>query len=258
MKYTFLNRTKRELNIWHLPEQFLAFAVSVVVLTILGPFDTYYLALLPRFLYWLLCIMSGWCVMIFSLTLILRHPGLDEWPGWSRLALAIVISVVPTFYLVQGVDDLVRPEHTINSQWKLLFDIAFLCSFIGIPLFLRVQTRLGQTGSNIVDIPAPFLERLEPSLGVELISLSMQDHYVEVTTTKGSKLLFMRFSDALDELADYKGFQIHRSHWVSANAFIRRKRENGRLVAELSDGRVLPISRTYSKAGKQLQSTTYS
>lgn len=191
--------------------------------------------------------------MIASLTLILRHPSLDEWPGWSRLTLAITISVVPTFYLVLSVDDLVWPEHTISSHWKLLFNIAFLCTLIGFALFIRIQTRLGRTGKYNTDGPAPFLERLEPSLGTELVSLTMHDHYVEVTTTKGVKLLFMRFSDALDELDAYEGFQIHRSHWISANAFIRRKRENGRLVAELSDGRVLPISRTYSKAGKQLQ-----
>ena len=47
-------------------------------------------------------------------------------------------------------------------------------------------------------------------------SLSMQDHFVRVTTDRGSAMVLIRFSDAVRELAGHSGAQVHRSHWVAA------------------------------------------
>ena len=39
----------------------------------------------------------------------------------------------------------------------------------------------------------------------------MNDHYVEVETTKGTTLILLRFSDALEELGCAYGLQVRRS-----------------------------------------------
>ena len=75
----------------------------------------------------------------------------------------------------------------------------------------------------------------------------MQDHYVEVTTTKGTELILIRFQYAIKEMGAIAGTQIHRSHWVTLNGMRRLKRQNGKLFVELVDGRTLPVSRTYAQ-----------
>lgn len=99
---------------------------------------------------------------------------------------------------------------------------------------------------------ARFLRRLPPELGRELVSLSMQDHYIRVTTRRGSTLVLMRFADAMGELADYPGAQIHRSHWVAADSAGKIVRRGARLELALSDGARLPVSKSFAAAARRL------
>ena len=46
---------------------------------------------------------------------------------------------------------------------------------------------------------------------LSILSLSAQDHYVEVTTDLGKELCFMRLEDAILEVAPEKGFRTHKS-----------------------------------------------
>ena len=85
----------------------------------------------------------------------------------------------------------------------------------------------------------------------EIISLSMKDHYVEVTTVTGAELLLLRFSDALGELGGLEGVRLHRSHWASAAHIASVKRQGNRRWGVLSDGRELPVSATYYEAVSQ-------
>jgi len=105
------------------------------------------------------------------------------------------------------------------------------------------------------EAPAPavrpgerLLRRLLPEKRGTVLYMSMQDHYVEVVTDKGSELGLMRFSDAMEELDGADGLQIHRSHWVSREAIAGWRREKGKLVLEMPDGAELPVSRSYAKA----------
>lgn len=92
---------------------------------------------------------------------------------------------------------------------------------------------------------AAFLERLPAGIGTELSHLTMRDHYLEVHTGAGQAMLLIRLSDAVAELADYDGFQIHRSHWVASGAVARLAREGRGLFVELSNGARLPVSRSF-------------
>ena len=91
-----------------------------------------------------------------------------------------------------------------------------------------------------------FLKRIPARLGQNLLHLHMQDHYLEVHTDRGSDLLLMRFRDALREVEDLDGAQVHRSHWVARAALERIGRRNGRIVLHLVDGTEVPVSRTFT------------
>ncbi len=238
-----ITRTTSQLRAWYWREQALACGLVVLVFTVTGPFQTYPMAFWQRALYWFLNIGSGWAFLIAALAFVLRHPRLDNWPMVGRSALAMLLALVPTFLAIWWVHVLMRGG-SLNAT--LVFNITFVYLLIGSTMIYRVRTRLGQTGGRAAPAPVPFLDRLPAELGRDLVSLSMQDHYVEATTSKGTTLILMRFGDALDELANLDGYQIHRSHWIAAAALGGVQRQGSSLTVTLTDGRSLPVSRTYA------------
>lgn len=252
MKYTLLKSARRELRMWHWPEQLIAFLFVVFTFAIMGPFETYSLPLTARIAFWGLSVGAGWIAIIAALMFTLRHPMLDEWHGGARVALAVGIAVFPIALVVWNVENLIRPDRIGSPFWQFLINVGFVCGLIASAVYLRVRARLGRMTVADMAQPAPFFDRLPFDLGRNLISLSMQDHYVEATTDKGTTLILLRFSDAIDELGDTKGAQIHRSHWIAQSAFRGLERDNGKLVARLSDDRRLPVSRTYAQTVRAL------
>lgn len=249
MKYTIVDRSRRALEFWHWREQGIGLVVTVLAFTVLGPFETSALSLAPRLAYWLICISAGWLSVLLMLMLLLRHPRLDDWPSAVRVGLAVSLASIPIWLVVIKVEWVIR-----GNQLGLvsMLNVLFICALIGGLMYMRISTRLGlsQPASAPALAPAsvPFFKRLSFDLGRELISLSTQDHYVEVTTAKGTSLVLIRFQDALEELGAYGGVQIHRSHWVALKAMRRLKRLDGKLLVELVDGRSLPVSRTYAQS----------
>ncbi len=94
------------------------------------------------------------------------------------------------------------------------------------------------------------LDRLPPEQRGRLSHMSMQDHYVDVRTDRGSTLVLMRFSDAIAETAGVDGLQIHRSHWVALAMAEGPARINGKPAVRMRDGSVLPVSRSYIDAAR--------
>lgn len=90
----------------------------------------------------------------------------------------------------------------------------------------------------------PLLQRLPLDKRGALISISAGDHYIDVTTTKGSQMILLRLADAVAEAAPTKGLQIHRSHWVALDQITRAVRAGDGGVVTLTGGRDLPISRS--------------
>ena len=90
----------------------------------------------------------------------------------------------------------------------------------------------------------PLLERLPVEKRGDVVRMSMQDHYVEVVTTRGRELVLMRMADAAAAMGA-AGLRIHRSHWVSRDHVTASRREGSQAVVLTSDGAELPVSRSY-------------
>ena len=86
-------------------------------------------------------------------------------------------------------------------------------------------------------------ERLPARLGVEVIALEMEDHYVRAHTAKGSDLVLMPMKDAIAELAGVEGMQVHRSWWVAKAAVVQAVSEGRNISLRLSNGLDAPVSR---------------
>ncbi|MCP5073820.1 MAG: LytTR family transcriptional regulator [Rhodobacteraceae bacterium] len=237
--------TKRELRVWSLPEQLIAFGVALVVLAVLGPFGTYDMPIGWRVAYWCASLCVGWIFVTAAFFAVFRLPVLTQVNGWVRMVAALLLGALPTVASIPIVEKLFRPDSGDALTLGLLFNVLVICLLIGGSLFVRWKMRLGAKAAASLAERSPFLDRLPCALGRDLVSLSMQDHYVSVTTTQGTDLILLRFSDAIKELNGYPGIRVHRSHWVATSAFEGFRRIKGKDVVALTDGRELPVSQTY-------------
>ncbi len=91
-------------------------------------------------------------------------------------------------------------------------------------------------------------ERLSDGMGTWILSLSVTDHSVCVSTDRGQEVIRMRLTDAIGEMEGVEGFRVHRSHWVARDAIRGHDAAQGRVFLELVNGARVPVSRTYRGA----------
>lgn len=237
----------------------LAVAIAVAVFSWLGPFGT-----AARFgpgelvVYWAAAIVPNWLLAM----IIFRVVFGNDWRELSTsefLPAALVgalVGAVPgtgLILLLQAVmDQPIEPGLTWVYIYACVGSVYLLLALFSHRLIeapLRAQDRAERsTGIRTGGSPDPatqFLSRLPAHLGTDLLHLQMQDHYIEVHTTLGSELILLRFRDALRELADVDGLQVHRSHWVARHAVVETIRRDGRVFLRLSNAVNVPVSRSF-------------
>ena len=98
--------------------------------------------------------------------------------------------------------------------------------------------------------PAPprLLSRLPLEKRGPLISQSVQDHYVSITTTAGSHLVLIRLADAITEASPTPGLQFHRSHWVALDQVKAARRTPEAAILTLTGTAEIPVARSRLKA----------
>ncbi|MCF6328009.1 MAG: LytTR family transcriptional regulator [Devosiaceae bacterium] len=180
----------------------------------------------------------------------LNNKRLANWPRIQRLLLGCFIASFPGVLVFLAVDYWFRglvyifPHHLY--LWLTVFVIGTGIAYANfMPPFAKLSKEAKNSEIDLEKIP--FLRRISNEIGYSLISLSMQDHYVEVITSKGRELVHLTFADAIRELKNYPGTQIHRSHWISNDAISSLSREGRATFVETIDGRKLPISAPHQK-----------
>jgi hypothetical protein len=223
------------------------FFSALAILVALGPFGTYTdLSLGRRFVYWTVLMIGIGFFMHVSMSVSLRTPYLGRSPQFVRIILGSMIAAIPGTAILVFVNDVYRQdplgEFNLIIKWG---QIVLLGIVIGAVEYMDWRAPEKPVAP---EIQTAFHKRLTADLGRDIISLSMQDHYVEVTTTQGKDMLLIRFADALNEISALPGQRIHRSHWVAAAHLTALDKDGPRHVATLSDGRKLPVSATYADA----------
>ncbi|MFG5382964.1 LytTR family DNA-binding domain-containing protein [Yoonia sp. R2-816] len=232
--------------------------IMVVLAVVVGPFGTYEaLSLSQRAVYWSVALLGVGFFMEVAIVLTLTHPALAHIDHYIRLFGAVLFAAVPGAVVILFLEGLYR-EVIPTPAFGLT--IWLFVAVVGCIMGL-IEYRKG--GFLPVKMPTPemaplppekassrphtpgevFLRRLRPDLGRELVSLSIQDHYLEVVTRAGSETLLMRMADAEAELDGYPGMRVHRSHWVGLDAVKSLNRSGNKWTVDLHDGRSLPVSR---------------
>jgi hypothetical protein len=228
----------------------------VVLLTLTGPFGTFVDLSAPlRLAYWAIAV--GGCSLLMHVVIgaALETRWLADWPNPPRIALGSMLAAFPGAALIGLLERMMRHNNAVFDHylwfWLCVAAIGFPVALFQFATF-RSHPPNPAAGSKPGAADIRFLERLPREVGRQIISLSMQDHYVRVTTDRGSVMVLIRFSDAVKELAGHPGTQVHRSHWVASGQAKRILRENNRTMIELADGRRLPVSRPFFDDAKKL------
>ena len=223
----------------------LLLAVLGLVMAELGPYRTIDAPDALRRIYWLVAVLgSGTVGILVDRALAARIPGL-----WLRIAVVSLVITPAVTLFVYALNALLldlprRPWLLPQLAWQVLV-VMFLIMTLRALLWRRVvETR------TVVMPPLPEAERrfrLRLSAkrrGARLIAIEAEDHYVRVHTDTGSELLPMRFSEAVDELAQAHGYRLHRSWWAAADAIEAVRWNRGTGEARLSGGLLAPVSRS--------------
>ncbi|MDD9744221.1 MULTISPECIES: LytTR family DNA-binding domain-containing protein [Marinovum] len=224
----------------------IAFFGGVLVMTLAGPFGTYeYMSFNQRLVFWLVVFTGvGFFMHVFQTTA-LKSAYLGRMPRLLRLGIGAVLAGLPGAAVVIFVYGVFRPAMISAEALPVIWmQVALIGWAVGTVEFF--EWRQASAPEETPTRRTVFHKRLPPALGDDIISISMQDHYAEVTTPLGSHLVLIRLSDALAELKGAAGLQVHRSHYVMTAHMERLCREGGRLRLRLTDGRELPVSARYA------------
>lgn len=222
----------------------IVFFGALLLLIVLGPFGTYEaLGFWERVVYWTLIMSGVGFFMHLIVTVALNTAFLGAANQFLRIAVGTALAGLPGAVVVLFIDQLYREFPVQPDQLPWLWVQVSVIGFV-ICLVEFVNWR-GGAQTPAAPVRTRFHDRLNVDLG-QVISLSMQDHYVEVTCEHGQDLILMRLSDAMAELDGLEGVQIHRSHWVAAHAIAGIEKSGQKIAVTLSDGRSLPVSATYA------------
>jgi hypothetical protein len=220
----------------------------------LGPFGSYQMPLTSRLLYWVILVIVGH--LIFS-----QSEKFCKW-YFDKKHLNLIVSFILTALIGSAfLTFFVEYLTQIFLEIKLAFPDGFIFLFpkvfiLGITInifgYLLDQAKDNAFKSKeLVKQENIFVDRLPNNLGSDLICFCMEDHYLNVYTDKGSHMMLLRMKDALVELKDYNGIQVHRSWWVALDAVQEVKKQTRKATLIMKNGIKVPVSQTYLSALKE-------
>lgn len=229
----------------------------VVIMAISGPFGTYDdLSLPTRFAFWLLALMAIAPIMELAIAWSWRANALKKIPKILRPVAAVVVFAAPAAVAMLLINSLFRPQQSMWSAFPITWlSIAVIGLTMGAIRYRHEIWDAAVSGKAELEATAslpPFFNRLPDELGQGLVSVSINEHYLDIVTSAGKTIMRMRFGDAVNELDGFPGTSIHRSHWVAKNHAGPVVRRGSGYQMRLADGRVLPVSRSRLKQARAL------
>ncbi len=234
-------------------------AAAGVILGLLGPFGTFQALAWPaRITYWLSIVLVNWVLCDLAVR------RLDAWISDKAPARSLMVPLAGSLLAAIPATGVVHTAGSIaglpgESIIGLFWKVFLVCAVLSVVFYLNASEAPDPAGGGVS--PAPdetesgdspttgnlFFQRLGDPIAGELLCLQMQDHYLVVHTSGGQQLLLCRMEDAARELGAL-GQRVHRSWWVAHAAVERVNRSNGRLSILLTDGREVPVGRTYQRS----------
>jgi hypothetical protein len=226
------------------------------------------------FLYIATQMTAAFCVnglAAYTAALLLRRWPL---PLWQVLLCGYALSWAPlyTFYLQhfhvfcaffpEIIAPTNRPPAGMTAAYLLhvtRYSLPFAPMWLGAVYGYRFVTGVQffvKPGSTVTRVPAPaspasaltvaaFMAESRLPAGEKILAVAADEHYIRVWTASGSDMIRYRFSDAVGDLADRDGAQVHRSWWIDWSAVTGYGRRGKSVELMLANGLKIPVSLAY-------------
>ena len=234
----------------------LQYALIIVVMgavfSFLGIYDSDTMSPRASFGFWTATMAAGGLAMLLVEPWVFGRLLRDRHPALQLSVIATLISL-PLTIAIAGFNTSFRFDlHPVN--WLLqFFSVLMIAIIIVVGNYAFKHVRSGTTARDPGPSPiGGFLERLPLRYrDAELYAVSSEGHYLRIHTNRGEEMILMRLSDAVRELAEADGLQVHRSWWVAKAGIADVKSRNGQRTLILKSGNKAPVSRTFVKALKE-------
>lgn len=212
---------------------------AAAILTLLAPFNTgEEMRVVPRFIYWAVNVVLSYSAGYAANMLVSRWPSLSL---IQRIAIAGAMTGALVFVIVIALDGLALGQWPAGREFGIIAGNVLVISTIIAGIF---QVAYSTKPLPEPSAPPALLDRLTLDKRGRLVSISVEDHYVRIRTTKGEEMVLLRLTDAMREVGQTAGFQAHRSHWVATDAIVRVTRTGDRATLTMSNGPDIPVSRS--------------
>ena len=222
------------------PARLAAFAGAAAILALAGPFESgEVMRPAPRLAYWAVVVLTCYSIGYWSSILAERVIGSRD-GFFKKLLIAASLTsvgVVAAIYLLNGL---------ALNYWPTGKPLAILAANVAvISSIITTVFHVADTQDTAQPTPSgvPLLDRLPIDKRAPLVSVSVEDHYVRIRTTKAEEMVLMRLADAIRETAD-TGLQVHRSHWVATSQVKAATRKGDGAILTMATGPDIPVSRT--------------
>lgn len=215
-------------------------------------------------LFWTLAITAGWLQMLLISRGVRASFGAEVWPGWALLLAQTFIGAVPLTFEVRWLMlTIVNPEGGLPPPWMSYLNVTVINLVFSLVQYtlverwpildtarpeaeLRAERQEREAANAIPGVGK--LKRRPEGLNGRIQYMQMEDHYLRVHTDEGEGLALYRMSDAVADLEDTDGRQVHRSWWVAKDAVKEVKRERHKKTIIALDGTEIPVGRSFEKA----------
>lgn len=206
-----------------------------------------------RYAFWMAMTVIG-VLLVVAATALLPE---DKVPtGIKRIALITLLSALPLTFVVAWTMSLLSPGRVFTPlRLPTLFAAVSAVQLLIVFALAVAQPTDGTVPEPgpVTPVPAPafpsaLLGKVLPELGRAIVALETEDHYLRLHTAAGSTLILMRMADAVALIDPRLGVQVHRRWWVAEEAVASLGNDRQRLVIRLTDGRSIPVGRTFAAA----------
>lgn len=156
---------------------------------------------------------------------------------WSDLVAPFVL----TWIAIEWLMSLVRKSEQPQPSQIAALDSS---SLSGRAAFQLASEASENVPAKSPDSKQPLLDLLPAELGSEITSVSAEEHYLRVRTTRGETLVRCSFGKAINEyLNGMNGIQVHRSHWINIEYARQLVRLQGQWTCITGKDDHIPVSR---------------
>lgn len=224
------------------PMLWIGSAAAAGLMIVTGGFGTVLLPLGTRSLFWL--VLMGWTALKWQLwfAATIRKPA-----DWTRASLigAVLLSLsLPVEIMLAA---RISGIGVVTPDWLGIWARALAIGAVVFVTGLLAARALGyRARPRPAARPADTLLTRAGVTPATLAAIEAEDHYCRVRRAGGGDaLIHYRFGDALAEVGEVDGAQVHRGAWVAAGAVAGAVREGRRWRLILTDGTQISVSATY-------------